>query len=438
MSASQDAGATNAPSFSPAAPSTVAPDAQAEVRADTQAGAAAAPADAAASGRHLRILFTGSGSEYFRIWIVNLLLSIVTLSLYLPFAKARRLAYFHGNTQIDGHALGFHGNPWKMLRGYLLMLGLGGTYTLATRFSPIAALAAVTVMSLAWPALWRASLQFRLANTSWRGLRFGFEGDLRGAYLALLPAFVPAVAMVAALAAAGPEAREPGEPAGAAGDPVLGLILGGAMLAALLLWPLAIASIKRYQHGHYRYSTQHSVLRAGTGAFYKLGAKAGGVGLLIALASTVLGVAVGFAMAKWGAGAASDESEGAGKLPMMIGMVVGIAVFYGALLLVLLPYWTSRLQNLVWGATASAQLRFCSRLRLRPLIGLHLKNALLTAVTLGLYWPFAAVATARMRLHAISMELDGDVDQWVADGNRRFDDASGDAAGDFFGIDLGL
>jgi uncharacterized membrane protein YjgN (DUF898 family) len=44
--------------------------------------------------RQLPIRFTGSGSEYFRIWAVNLLLIVVTLGLYLPFAKARRIRYF--------------------------------------------------------------------------------------------------------------------------------------------------------------------------------------------------------------------------------------------------------------------------------------------------------------------------------------------------------
>ena len=44
----------------------------------------------APSRRELPLEFSASGSEYFRIWIVNLLLTIVTLGLYLPFAKARR------------------------------------------------------------------------------------------------------------------------------------------------------------------------------------------------------------------------------------------------------------------------------------------------------------------------------------------------------------
>ena len=35
------------------------------------------------------IEFTGSGGEYFRVWIVNVLLSIVTLGLYTPWARRR-------------------------------------------------------------------------------------------------------------------------------------------------------------------------------------------------------------------------------------------------------------------------------------------------------------------------------------------------------------
>ncbi len=49
----------------------------------------AAPQDAFAQQRRMAIRFTASGSEYFRIWIVNLLLTVLTLSLYYPWAKVR-------------------------------------------------------------------------------------------------------------------------------------------------------------------------------------------------------------------------------------------------------------------------------------------------------------------------------------------------------------
>src|SRR5437868_2663286 len=144
----------------------------------------------------LDIRFTGSGSEYFRIWIVNLLLTIVTLSLYHPWAKVRRLRYFYGNTLVDGHALDFHGNPWKMLRGYLLVGAMVLLYSLAGKFSPVAGLVAFLIVAAIWPALFKASLQFRLANTSWRGLRFRFKGDTPSAYRAMLPLFLPGLAVL--------------------------------------------------------------------------------------------------------------------------------------------------------------------------------------------------------------------------------------------------
>src|SRR5437763_13698019 len=83
----------------------------------------------------LDIRFTGSGSEYFRIWIVNLLLTIVTLTLYYPWAKVRRLRYFYGNTLVDGQPLGFHAEPAKMLRGYLLVGAMVLLYGVGSRLS---------------------------------------------------------------------------------------------------------------------------------------------------------------------------------------------------------------------------------------------------------------------------------------------------------------
>ncbi|MFT6387486.1 MAG: hypothetical protein ACJAUP_000857 [Cellvibrionaceae bacterium] len=40
--------------------------------------------------------FEGKGFEYFKIWMVNILLTIVTLGLYYPWAKVRHLRYFYG------------------------------------------------------------------------------------------------------------------------------------------------------------------------------------------------------------------------------------------------------------------------------------------------------------------------------------------------------
>ncbi len=384
----------------------------------------------AAAPQRLDIQFTGSGSEYFRIWLVNLLLTIVTLGFYHPFAKARKLAYFHGNTLVGGQPLGFHGDPWKMLRGYLLMLLFGVVYGVSSRFAPTVAIVAIVAFALLWPALWRASLQFRLGNTSWRGLRFGFDGSLGGAYLSMLPAVVPWAAMIGlAMLAPKPDAET-----GAVAPPGAAFMVAffGVFASFFLVMPMALAWVKRYQHGHYVYAGQRSRLEAGVGAFYAYALKVFGVSLLVMV---VGGIVMGVAMAAAFAGAAMGAEKSAA---FAIGMALAGIVFYGAYFVVVMPYSQSRLQNLVWGHTRSDAVQCRSELRMWPLGWLTLKNLLLSILTLGLYWPFAAVASARMRLQAMAADLDGDVSQWTAGAAATTQDATGDAAGDFFGIDLGL
>lgn len=387
--------------------------------------------------RALDVRFTGSGSEYFRIWIVNLLLIVVTASLYWPFARARRLAYFQANTVIDGQPLGFHGDPWKMFRGYLMMLALAIVYSVASNVSPMAALVSVAVLALVWPALWRASMQFRLANTSWRGVRFAFKGTLGGAYGAMLPAFLPSVVLVGLgsfLGAPGEEATLTEEQ-----SERLAFWLGLSFLAFMLALPWALARIKRYQHQHYHYAGQTTQLTAGTGQFYVLAFKALGVSLLLGLVAFSLIAVVALVGGGMAALTGIFGGEGGGKVSAALVAVTGLLVvgIYVTSFFVIGPYAVSRLQNLVWGHTQSADIRFGSTLRLLPLAGRTALNLFLTAITLGLYRPFAVVAMTRLKLEAVSITVSGSVDEWVAEASAM-NDASGDAAGDFFGIDMGL
>jgi uncharacterized membrane protein YjgN (DUF898 family) len=150
--------------------STLPMDLGAEMPAHSQRQAAAKPrSDSTIEGHLMRIKFTGSGSEYFRIWIVNLLLTLVTFGLYYPWAKVRKLRYFYGNTVVGEHPLDFHGDPKRMLRGFVWVGGLLLLYSIAGKLSPSAGLVALVIVALVWPALFRASQQFRMANTSWRG-----------------------------------------------------------------------------------------------------------------------------------------------------------------------------------------------------------------------------------------------------------------------------
>ncbi len=370
----------------------------------------------------LDIRFTGSGSEYFRIWIVNLLLTLITFTLYWPFARARRLAYFQNNTLVGRDPLGFHGDPWKMFRGYLLMVTFGVSYWAVSNLAPALAWVPLLLLAVLWPALWRASLQFRLRNTSWRGVRMSFEGDLKGAYLCMLPFFIPVVliGMVFGVVASAMQGAE----AGAAGA-VFAAVTGVVVLAMTALSPWLLARIKRYQHGGYAFAQERTRLDAGLGAFYGFSFRAMGVSFLCTALLAGLGAIV--------AAAAGGFS---GAAVIMLPFLLALAYLVFPLLLV--PYTTSRLQNLLWANTRSRRIRFDSQLQFAPLVALTAKNWLFIALTLGLYWPFAKVHTARMRLEAMGVSVQGDVNAWLAKAQGGDKGILGDAAGDFFGIDMGL
>ena len=65
-------------------------------------------------------------------------------------------------------------------------------------------------------------------------------------------------------------------------------------------------------------------------------------------------------------------------------------------------------------------------------------SLLLVVVTLGLYWPFAAIAIARLKLEAMGIVTRVDPEALATRARATEGDAAGDAAGDLFGFDIGF
>lgn len=384
-----------------------------------------------APAQTLAIAFTGSGSEYFRIWIVNLLLTLVTLGLYYPWAKVRRLRYFHGNTLVGGRPLGFHANPWKMLKGYLLVAVLLALYSGAGHFHAVAGLVAFVAVMLIWPALLKSSMQFRLANTSWRGLRFRFTGDLQGAYAAMLPLFVPALCLLVAGAFVTDQEQPP---------LWYVYITGGVMVGLLLLSPWLFQRLKAYQHNHYALASQHTRFQATVGMFYKLLAEMFVVYLAISVVlGVVVTVAIFIGVVVLGlSGNPFAQGENTKSMWLMVAAVAGFLALMLLFVSLIKPYMVTRLQNLVWAHTQSEDIRLDSKLKARAMVWLSAKNWVMVVFTLGLYWPFAAVARARMQLEAVSVVSRIDLDALVSHARSHEGEAAGDAAGDLFGLDIGF
>ena len=64
-----------------------------------------------------RVRFHGSGADYFRIWIVNLVLTLLTLGIFSAWATVRQRRYLYGCTEVGGSRFDFHGKPVRILVG---------------------------------------------------------------------------------------------------------------------------------------------------------------------------------------------------------------------------------------------------------------------------------------------------------------------------------
>jgi uncharacterized membrane protein YjgN (DUF898 family) len=377
------------------------------------------------------IEFSASGSEYLRIWIVNLLLIVVTCGLYLPWARVRKLKYFYGNTRVDGDALDFHGDPKKMLRGMLLVGVFFALYSQSWSIAPIAGIMGVVALLFLAPLLFRAAMKFRLGNTSWRGMRFRFvDPGTKAMYLCILPPLLMFTLPGAylQLAAATPEEQ-------VAAMTKAGTVVGVFYLVLLAVTPYFFWSLKRLQHQHYAWGPLQTQYRSPMKDTYKIFGKA----FLAFLGSIVAAVAVGalIGLLVFLITLVLGISGGLGSLAGIAG-IVGVYLLMIAGYIAPWAYFTARMQNLLWSRTGNQHMRFKSDLLAGPYMLLQVKNYLYIVFTLGLYWPFAVVASKRMRLQAVSLRTRMGLDNVVNTARQQHSDASGDIAADFFGLDIGL
>jgi uncharacterized membrane protein YjgN (DUF898 family) len=124
------------------------------------------------------IIFTGTGTEYAKIYFVNLALSILTLGIYSAWAKVRNKRYFYGNTLLAQSSFEYHASPMQILKGRLLVVGLFVLYNVLSGAAPVLAGIMFLGIFIALPWLILKATQFNMRNSSYRQIRFDFKGDV--------------------------------------------------------------------------------------------------------------------------------------------------------------------------------------------------------------------------------------------------------------------
>lgn len=131
-------------------------------------------------------VFSGTTREYFGIWIVNVLLTIVTLGIYSAWAKVRRQRYFYGNTHLAGASFEYHARPLRILVGRIIVVVLLIAYNILLNIVGVFGFLVVLVALFAIPWLIARGLRFSARVTSYRNVRFDFTGGYWGAFKAYI------------------------------------------------------------------------------------------------------------------------------------------------------------------------------------------------------------------------------------------------------------
>ena len=126
----------------------------------------------------VRIEFNGKAGEYFRIWVVNILLTVLTLGIYSAWAKVRNKQYFYGNTLLDGTGFEYTASPLAILKGRLVVVALLAVYYLATHFFTGSQIVFFIMFFAALPWLIMRGLMFNARYSSYRNLCFCFQKNL--------------------------------------------------------------------------------------------------------------------------------------------------------------------------------------------------------------------------------------------------------------------
>jgi uncharacterized membrane protein YjgN (DUF898 family) len=125
--------------------------------------------------------FRGSAAEYFRIWIVNLLFTLLTLGIYSAWAKVRKLRYLYGNTRLDGDSFNYFASARAILKGRVLAVIVFFVYAIVTELVPDSIWVFLAAGIGLLPLVLVRALRFNARNSAWRGLRFDFPARVREA-----------------------------------------------------------------------------------------------------------------------------------------------------------------------------------------------------------------------------------------------------------------
>lgn len=341
---------------------------------------------AAAAEIRYPVEFTASAGEYFRIWIVNLALTVLTLGIYSAWAKVRKRRYLYAHTRIGDESFEYRARPVAILKGRLLavalLAGLIASGNLASELSlenfyGKALFFAAGVIVGPW--LLARSLRFNATNTAYRNIRLSFLGTYASCFKVVIR--------------------------------YVWLIFIG------ILYPYFKHQLVKYAAENHVYGTTRFEVADFKQPFIHAYAVAFGLGILGGIGAIILVAGTG----------STARSEPPGLLLLAI---------YGGFLL-LYAFVRARTTNAVWNAIRVGPLRFECTMRGRDYMSIYLSNVVAILLTLGFATPWAVVHTLRYRAEKFAVLASAPLDGFAQAESAQVG-AAGQEIAELFDFDIAL
>ena len=344
----------------------------------------------------VQVRFSGTAREYFGIWIVNFLLSIVTFGIYSGWAKVRNRKYFLGNTTVGGRPFEYHAKGLQILIGRAIVVAALIVLSISSSISPILNGVLLIALALGLPWLINRGLRFNAAMTSWSNVRFRFEGSYwRALAVFLLYPFL-------------------------------------ATFSLYLAFPFVARAGNRYMIERHSLGGHRFAFESGIGPFY--GAFLWSAVWVIVVLAVSLGLAAATGLVDSLGRAVRIGQDIDGAIPVAI-IAAYVAVFMA--FLPLATIYRAFVRNAVYaGITLEGGHRFESTISPPKLIWIAISNAGAIVVSLGMLLPWARIRVARYLCANTLVKPAGSLDEFAGEAETR-QSAIGDAFMDIEGVDVG-
>lgn len=305
------------------------------------------------SNKNLGFEFRGDGMEYFKIWIVNILLTIVTLGIYSAWAKVRNNRYFYSNLYLDNDNFRYLADPVTILKGRLIAIAALIAYYVMSLFLPIVAGGLAIALIFAIPYFINQSVAFNHRMSSYKNIQFRFKGSYGQAFMVIYV------------------------------WPMLGVLTLG------ILYPLALLKGNEYFVRNSAYGTSKFDFNATYKDYGMIFLTAIGIGLIIGGPVALIAYFV--------------------PVLSIVSSLLYIVIYFALIVYVIVSF-----TNIFYASLSLVEHKFEANLTITATAKVILINLLLTIVTLGLYLPAAKVRMTKYMCSCLTLHASGSLDNFTA------------------------